>query len=137
MPKIYERKCNFCKEHYKGYGKRYCSRSCANQDLRKQGKLHSFSVGIRSLHWNGGVMISNGYHYLFRPDHLDATKAGYVLEHRLVMEKFLGRRLEKNEFVHHINGIRNDNRIENLELKGKPHFGQIECPYCKKEFRIL
>ena len=53
------------------------------------------------------------------------TKLGYyrifkdgerILQHRYIMEQFIGRKLTKNERVHHINGIKTDNRIENLEL---------------------
>lgn len=58
----------------------------------------------------------DGYITVYYPEHPNATKEGYVMEHKLVMEKHIGRYLEKDEVVHHINGNRADNRIENLAL---------------------
>ncbi len=54
------------------------------------------------------------------PDHPRANKKGYVLEHILIMEEKLGRHLVEGETVHHRNGIRGDNRLENLELWCQP-----------------
>lgn len=64
----------------------------------------------------GKTMHSSGYILVYLPDHPFATKRGYVMEHRLVMEKHIGRFLTSEEVVHHINNIRTDNRIENLQL---------------------
>ncbi len=48
-------------------------------------------------------------------------RAVNILEHRAVMERFLGRQLRKGETVHHKNGVRTDNRLENLELFSSSH----------------
>lgn len=70
----------------------------------------------KHIGWRGGRHQYHGYIYIYCPEHPHATMAGYMLEHRLVMEKELGRFLEKGEVVHHKNHIKTDNRIENLEL---------------------
>jgi len=58
---------------------------------------------------------NRGYVFLYMSEH-PLSKKNYVLEHRLVVEKFLGRYLKPEEVVHHINEIRDDNKIENLML---------------------
>lgn len=66
--------------------------------------------------WKGGRRIdATGYVLVYAPGHPRANK-GYMLEHRLVMERHLGRPLVRSESVHHINGIKTDNRLENLVL---------------------
>lgn len=93
----------------------YCSRVCSarNSAEANPGKFS----GDRSGNWKGGRRIDHrGYALVWAPGRKTSI---YMFEHRLVMEKILGRQLLPGENVHHKNGIRDDNRPENLELWAK------------------
>jgi len=69
--------------------------------------------GANHYNWKGGIRRRMGYIQRYAPDHPFAKKR-YVYEHRLIVEKQIGRFLKPKEHVHHINGNKTDNRVENL-----------------------
>jgi hypothetical protein len=91
--------------------KPFCSRQCSS----------AFRRGKRIVGRKGKYVDPKGYIHVYIPEHPMAGSTGYIPEHRLIMEKFLGRSIYPEETVHHKNGIRNDNRLENLELWAKSH----------------
>ena len=91
---------------------RFCSNPCK----------WAASRGEKSPNWQGGKVVnSEGYVRIYKPEHPKADHYGYVSEHRFVMEESIGRPLESYETVHHINGVRGDNRLENLQLRTGNH----------------
>lgn len=97
-------------------------------------------IGLRmekSPKWKGGRRVDkrDGYVLIQKPDHLDCRVDGSILEHRLIMEQVLGRRLLKNEDVNHLNGKKDDNRLENLKLvRHYAHYEEMCCPKCSFKF---
>lgn len=102
-----------------------CGVHTLRSTLREAGVLKPYRETVRRgadhHSWRGGrITDRNGYVRVKVPDedrHLaDRTRTGYVMEHRLVMARSLGRALLPDENVHHKNGVKGDNRPENLEL---------------------
>lgn len=78
--------------------------------------------GSSNGNWKGGKTYhKSGYVMRRVPGHPRARpRSPYVFEHVLVMEESLGRLLRADESVHHLNGVKDDNRLENLELWVRP-----------------
>lgn len=82
-------------------------------------------AGERHPNWKGGFKNVSGYIKARAPEHPFADSSGYVFQHRLIMERELGRFLDQKENVHHINGIRGDNRVENLVVINRVDHAQL------------
>jgi len=111
----------------------------SEETKRKIGEANKKRKGENHPMWKGGRNINKLYITIYKPEHPNIVYGKYILEHRLIAEKSLGRYLKKDETVHYINGNGKDNRNSNLiicsrsyhqwlhhrmaELYIKEHFG--------------
>lgn len=124
--------------------------STIEKHLRRKGLMRSKSEAAKAAyrtrehHWNwkGGKCKTNrGYIYINAPDHIkkyhpELKWKRYILEHIYVWEKAHGKRLPINMVIHHLNGIKDDNRIENLVALKRGEHHKLAEPY-KKRIREL
>lgn len=95
--------------------------------------------GYKSKSWKGGkrgASSSGTYIYIYAPDHPNTTKSGYVMEHRLVAERKIGRLIKDHEDIHHINGNKKDNRPENLEVLTRKEHSRMHFDAVKEVARL-
>lgn len=129
----------------------YCSKICFYKlsdktRIREQGlKNKGRTLVGKNPRFKGWRISPDGYKLILMPSH-PFNNGKYIREHRLVMEKYLGRYLKRGEVVHHKNHNRLDNRLENLELMtnstlhmktefalARQHFRICKCK-CHKDF---
>lgn len=117
--------CGNCGGPLSSPRRRFCSTSCAAQDRAKYLKPQGTSSAIGATY----VDTVSGYVK-------ERTPEGWKFQHRMVMERSLGRELLPQEAVHHKNGVRSDNTPENLELWNRTHPTGVRasdhhCPGCR------
>ena len=121
-------KCDYCGREFSRQiadlkKHQFCKQECYWKWAKTARKGFKFSEETKekmsktAMKKNGGrSKDARGYILIYKPRHPLCQSSGYIVEHRLVMEEYLGRFLKSEEVVHHMNGVLNDNRIENLML---------------------
>lgn len=101
-----------------------------------KGKKAPWASGDKNPKWNGGRKVrGDGYVQIWLPEHPRASKEGYVMEHVVAMGEVLNRTIKLGEIVHHINGIRSDNRPENLMLFNNASEHQTYHAYLRRRMK--
>lgn len=129
-----------------GRGRKHTEKTRMKMSKTRTGKSAHWNIG--RVPWNKGkskgCISTKGYRYVMAPKgHPNARKgSGYMFEHRLVIEKHLGRLLTSDEVVNHKNCDKLDNRVENLEVLTKKQHdalpkAPIDCPHCGRPIKNL
>lgn len=110
--------CPFCKKEFRKYPdgvkRKYCSMECYNKVRVNHLPRYEYPIKEKKYY------------------QIKKIKGKTVYKHRWVMEQHIGRKLERKEVVHHINGDRHDNRVENLMVMTQSEYIKLENSQLKK-----
>lgn len=118
-PSSRHKKCPSCRHKTKKIPCPLCKKLMRPESIQCQNcRPPQKFLGELNSRWKGGRFNQDGYVKILFPEHprVQNKSNNYIFEHILVMEEKLGRFLFDGETIHHLNGVRDDNRIENLEL---------------------
>lgn len=128
------------RKRFNDAGYKFRNRTTAYELARQQGRIGGSNRGLfreNSTNWKGGRIVDKyGYAHLKMSEHPRATTNGYVREHLVVWETHTGKSVPNGWHIHHINGNKSDNRIENLLALPSREHGLI-IPYLSKKIKEL
>lgn len=116
-----------------------CQCGCGMLVKRGSGRWRKFVVGhcyrvranwrgSETAHWKGGILVSAGRTYIYKPGHPRAVKGRrYVARYILILEQHTGQPVPRDMEVHHINGDKSDDRIENLQILTKSEHTRLHA----------
>jgi hypothetical protein len=137
-PKQWAERLKYCRERYARVGHKKIPSTCivcgkkwlGTARKRKFCSQKCVSSGVHNGNYKGGRYVNiQGYVCIWNP----TVHSRYELEHRAIMEIHLQRKLTKNEDVHHINGIKTDNRVENLQVMSISDHSKLHWKKIKNE----
>jgi len=133
IPERWNKNCLKCEKKFvtRFHKQNFCSKQCQKENNKINRRIAyrienniDLNIPIKIKKPNGsGHKEKQGYRFINKMRHPNASKSGRIYEHIFIMSEYLGRPLNKGETVHHRNGIKDDNRIENLELWASGHPG--------------
>lgn len=123
--------CSFkCNSISNGYKKGHQFHKGGEKGWIKKGQRLSPNTEFKK---KTGKWMSKGYFYTYAPKHPFKNTSDGVAEHRLIVEKYIGRYLTRAEEIHHLNGNKIDNRVENLIIVSRNNHAKLHwSPITKK-----